>query len=127
MPTVREAMSTSVVSVPPSASVAEAATVMGSHAVGSVMVLHGERLVGIFTERDVVRALSEHFDAGGHLVQNWMTPEPTTVVPEANVDDALDLMLSKGFRHLPVLEGERLLGVVSLRDLGRYATGDHPT
>jgi CBS domain-containing protein len=120
-------MSTSVVSVPPSASVAEAATVMGSHAVGSVMVLHGERLVGIFTERDVVRALSEHFDAGGHLVQNWMTPEPTTVVPEANVDDALDLMLSKGFRHLPVLEGERLLGVVSLRDLGRYATGDHPT
>jgi CBS domain-containing protein len=127
MPSVRDAMSTSIVSVPPSASVAEAATVMGSHAVGSVVVLHGERLVGIFTERDIVRALSEHFDAGGHLVQNWMSPEPVTVHPDANVEDALDLMLTKGFRHLPVLDDERLLGVVSLRDLGRYATGDHPT
>ncbi|MEX0755324.1 MAG: CBS domain-containing protein [Actinomycetota bacterium] len=127
MPSVRDAMSDSIVSVPPSASVAEAATVMGSHAVGSVLVLHGERLVGIFTERDIVRALSEHFDAAGHLVQNWMTDEPVTVAADAAVEDALDLMLSKGFRHLPVLDGGTLLGVVSLRDLGRYTSSDHPT
>jgi CBS domain-containing protein len=120
-------MSDRIVTVDPSASVAEAATLMGSNAVGSVLVLHGDQLVGIFTERDVVRALSEHFDAAGHLVQNWMTDEPVSVAADADITDALDLMLSKGFRHLPVMDAGSLAGVVSLRDLGRFATGDHPT
>ena len=66
---------------------------------------------------------------GGMLAAELHCPflEGDSFHPDANVEDALDLMLTKGFRHLPVLDDERLVGVVSLRDLGRYATGDHPT
>lgn len=123
MVTIRDVMSERIVTVDPDVTVAEAATVMGSRGIGSALVMRGERLEGIFTERDIVRALGEHFDAAGHLVHNWMTPDPITVNSSASVPEALDLMLSKGFRHLPVMEGDRLVGMVSLRDLGRYAGG----
>ena len=123
MATIRDVMSEGIVTVNPDVTVAEAATVMGSRGIGSALVMRGDRLEGIFTERDIVRALGEHFDAAGHLVQNWMTPDPITVDSSATVPEALDLMLSKGFRHLPVMEEGRLVGMVSLRDLGRYAGG----
>jgi CBS domain-containing protein len=121
MATIREVMSDQVVTVDPAATVAEAATVMGSRGIGSALVMQGGQLRGIFTERDIVRALGEHFDAAGHLVLNWMTPDPVTVDISASVPEALDLMLSKGFRHLPVMQEGRLVGMVSLRDLGRHA------
>jgi CBS domain-containing protein len=120
---IRDVMSERIVTVDPSATVAEAATVMGARRTGSALVMRGDRLEGIFTERDIVRALGEHFDAAGHLVHNWMTRDPITVEASATVGEALDLMLSKGFRHLPVVEDGRLVGMVSLRDLGRHAGG----
>jgi CBS domain-containing protein len=113
-------MSEQIVTVEPNATVAEAATVMGSRGVGSALVMQGERVQGIFTERDIVRALAEHFDAAGHLVSNWMTTDPVTVDASSSPHEALDLMLSKGFRHLPVVEDGRLVGMLSLRDLGRH-------
>jgi CBS domain-containing protein len=112
-----EVMSTKLISVEPSATVAEAATVMGERHVGSALVMEEGKLVGIFTERDIVRALSQHFDAPGHQVVNWMTREPTTVGTATTVEEALDLMLSRGFRHLPVDEGGSIVGIVSIRDL----------
>jgi CBS domain-containing protein len=118
---IRDVMSERIVTVEANATVAEAATIMGSRGTGSALVMRGEHLEGIFTERDIVRALGEHFDAAGHLVHNWMTPDPITVEASASVPEALDLMLSKGFRHLPVIEAGRLVGMVSLRDLGRHA------
>jgi CBS domain-containing protein len=118
MATVGEVMSSEVVSVSPSTSVAEAATVMAEKRVGSALVME-DGLVGIFTERDIVRALSQDFDAPGHPVTHWMTKGPVTVGPETTVDEALDLMLSGGFRHLPVMEGDTVLGIVSIRDLSR--------
>jgi CBS domain-containing protein len=117
MTTVGEVMSTQLISVEPSATVAEAATVMGAGHVGSALVMDAGTLIGIFTERDIVRALSQHFDAPGHQVSNWMTTEPTTIHTDATVEAALDLMLSKGFRHLPVDEGGTVVGIVSIRDL----------
>ncbi len=58
-----------------------------------------------------------HLERSAILVSEWMTPDPTTVDPLTDADDAADVMLSNGFRHLPVLEGSTLAGIVSLRDI----------
>src|SRR5437016_3152737 len=117
MATVGEIMSKDLITVDPGATVAEAATVMGEHHAGSALVMDGESLAGIFTERDIVRALGEHFDAAGHPVSHWMTADPVTIAAEASAEDALERMLGGGFRHLPVKDGDRVVGVVSMRDL----------
>jgi CBS domain-containing protein len=119
--TVGEIMSTELVTIAPSATVAEAATIMGGRRVGSALVRDGESLAGIFTERDILKALSQDFDAPGQSVMHWMTRDPTTVEAQTSVQAALDLMLQGGFRHLPVLEGGHLVGMVSIRDLSRAA------
>ncbi|HEV3475229.1 MAG TPA: CBS domain-containing protein [Actinomycetota bacterium] len=117
MGTVGEIMTTSLFSIDPSTTVAEAATVMGERRIGSALVMEGDRLAGIFTERDIVRALGKHFDAAGHPVSEWMTADPLTISADTRVEEALRTMLDRGFRHLPVVEGDRVLGVVSMRDL----------
>jgi CBS domain-containing protein len=115
--TVADIMSTKLISVDLAATVAQAATVMGERKVGSALVMDGDQLAGIFTERDIVRALSQHFDAPGHPVSTWMTRNPVTISPDAAVQEALDLMLARGFRHLPVEEGGTVIGIISIRDL----------
>ncbi len=125
MSIVRDIMSTKLVSVGPSATVAEAATVMGERHVGSALVMDGESLVGIFTERDIVRALSQDFDAPGHPVSHWMTKEPKTITAEAPVEQALETMLSGGFRHIPVVEDRGVVGMVSMRDVSK-ASAERP-
>jgi len=118
---VREVMSVELVTVEPSASVMEAARVMSVARVGSALVLEGEALAGIFTERDILRALGHtHADAGRvSPVSKWMTRDPVTIGADASVGEALDRMLEGGFRHLPVMEGTILVGIVSMRDLAR--------
>jgi len=123
MTTVGEIMSKDLITVDQHATVAEAATIMGEHHAGSALVMEGESLSGIFTERDIVRALGEHFDAAGHPVANWMTRNPITIGSDADVHDALERMLSGGFRHLPVLDGDRVVGLVSMRDLSKATSG----
>jgi CBS domain-containing protein len=115
--TVGDIMTTGLFSIDPSTTVAEAATVMGERRIGSALVMDGDRLLGIFTERDIVRALGEHFDAAGHPVSDWMTPDPMTAEPTTPVEQALSTMLERNFRHLPVVDGDRILGIVSMRDL----------
>ncbi len=110
-------MSTTLVTVDGSATVAEAATVMGERHVSSALVLRDGAAVGIITERDMVRALAAHFDAASHSVAEWMTADPITIEPDVTVEQALEVMLRCGFRHLPVIENETLVGVVSIRDL----------
>jgi CBS domain-containing protein len=116
---IREVMSTELVSVAPDASVAEAATVMGTHHVGAALVLVDGRLIGIFTERDIVRALASDFDAAGHRVADWMSGDPQTMDPDAAVADALATMIERGFRHIPVVDGGQVVGIVSMRDVTR--------
>ena len=123
MGTVGEIMTGSVFSIEPTMTVAEAATVMGERKIGSALVMEGEKLSGIFTERDIVRALGEHFDAAGHPVSEWMTADPMTVPPDTPIQEALNTMLERGFRHLPVVDGESILGIVSMRDLTRAGSG----
>ena len=117
MTTVGDIMTASLFSIEPTTTVAEAATVMGERRIGSALVMEDDRLLGIFTERDIVRALGAHFDAAGHAVSEWMTAAPITVPPSTPAKEALGTMLAQGFRHLPVADGESVLGIVSMRDL----------
>jgi len=119
MTAVGEIMTKELVTVASGATVAEAATVMGERKVGSALVIDEGELVGIFTERDIVRALSQDFDAPGHPITHWMTRDPLTISPETTVHEALDVMLTRGFRHLPVVDGATPVGMVSMRDLSR--------
>lgn len=117
MQTVQDVMTSGVLTVPPTTTVAEAATMMGERRVGSALVTEDDELLGIFTERDIVRALGQDFGAAERPVSEWMTPDPTTVPPETPASEALKTMLDGGFRHLPVSENDQVLGIVSIRDL----------
>ena len=114
---VSDVMSESLVWCEPSATLKEAVHKMRENDVGSVLILNKDELVGIFTERDLVRA----FDEGARPedpVGSFMTRDPITVNPDESLEGALQKMLSFGIRHLPVVSSEgRVLGVVSLRDL----------
>jgi CBS domain-containing protein len=121
MTAIRDVMTKQLVTVEPSSSVAASVTVMGIQGVGAVLVIGDGRLEGIFTERDLVRALSHDIGAASEPVAHWMTPNPVTVGPEVTAEQALEIMLTRHFRHLPVMEGESLVGVVSIRDLLRAA------
>src|ERR1700693_3355835 len=101
---VKEVMSTEVLTVPLTATIAETATVMGKRGVGSALVMDGDQLVGIFTERDALRAVASDFGAAHHLVTQFMTPRPSTVSADMPTHEALDMLMKRGFRHLPVVE-----------------------
>ena len=105
--------------VPKGASIRETIEAMQSRRRPCVLVCDGRKVVGIFTERDILRALSQDFDAPGQPVAHWMTRDPVRVDVGVSVQQALDLMLSKGFRHLPVEEGGEVVGMVSMRDLSQ--------
>ena len=120
MPTVREVMRSELITVHPETVVMEAAHLMFSGGAGSALVLDGGNLVGIFTERDIMRALARESDAGrSSHVERWMTTGPVTIGPDATVGEALDRMLAGHFRHLPVIDGGEVVGMVSMRDLAR--------
>jgi CBS domain-containing protein len=117
MTTLGDVMSTSVATMEGSASIADAATEMVEGRFGSVLVTQGSMLLGIFTERDVMRAAAKAADLASDPVSKWMTPDPVTRPPETPTDEAAELMISNGFRHLPVVDDSGLVGIVSLRDL----------
>jgi CBS domain-containing protein len=114
---VRDVMASRLHTVGPEDTVGEAVALMAQNRVGSVLVMDGDRLLGIFTERDTVRAISQSHDAARHEVVSWMTSDPTTVGPDTDTDEALRTMLDRGFRHLPVVEDGKVIGIVSIRDL----------
>jgi CBS domain-containing protein len=117
MARVRDVMKTVLHMVEPGDTVGEAVAVMAQNRIGSVLVMEAEKLVGIFTERDTVRALSLSHDAPRHDIVSWMTHDPRTVSPDTDTEDALRTMLDNGFRHLPVVEDSKVVGMVSMRDL----------
>jgi len=117
MAKIREVMSTTLFIVEPGTSVGEAVSLMAQHKVGSTLVMVESKLVGIFTERDIVRAISHSHDAPTHDVSSWMTHDPKTISPEVEIQVALRTMLDNGFRHLPVVENGKVVGVVSIRDV----------
>jgi len=102
----------------PSTSVREALTMLASKRIGALPVIRDDQVVGIFSERDVIYRLAA--DGAGcldHAVADVMTAPPITVDPATNVDQALDLMTRRRIRHLPVIEGGRMVGFISIGDL----------
>ena len=123
MPVVANHMATDLLTVEPDARLAEAARRMAQRGVGAVLVLEGERLAGILTERDLLKAVAAGFTEEAR-VSEWMTRQPETVEPDETTDQAASLMIHGGFRHLPVVEGGRVIGILSIRDLMRVALHD---
>lgn len=98
--------------------VRQAAKVMAERHIGAVLIMGNGKLEGIFTERDVLnRVVAPGKDPETVKIGEVMTRNPDTVSPDASALDTLILMQSKGYRHLPVLDGGELVGIVSVRDL----------
>ena len=117
MATLSEIMTKDVATAEPTASVADVARAMMKGRFGSVIIFESGWIAGIFTERDVLRAAASGKDLNAEPVAEWMTPDPQTVDAGMEADEAAGIMASQGFRHLPVVDGKDLLGIVSLRDV----------
>jgi CBS domain-containing protein len=103
--------------VGPETTLFAAATALIANGIGSLAVVDGRQLAGIITERDLVRATAEGLDPNEATVGQWMTAAPDTIGPDVDVDEAAAWLLEMGYRHLPVMDGDELLGIVSIRDL----------
>src|SRR4029077_270604 len=123
MQNVGEVMSTTLLTVDATATLTEAAAQMDARGVGAALVLNGERLSGILTERDILHAVATG-QMEGTKVGAWMTHDPETVGPDDRPGPAAAIMLHGGFRHLPVLDGDRPIGIISIRDLMRLVIDD---
>ena len=119
--TLGDFMSRKVLSVAPEDTIGEAAQLMADANVGSSVVLEHGRLIGILTERDLLRAMAQRVHPSEARVREWMTAEPVAVSESTSADEAARLMVEHGFRHLPIVDGDRTLGVVSLRDVMRHS------
>ncbi len=107
-----------VYSIEPETMVMEAVQIMNEHKIGALLVHRGKRLLGIFTERDVlVRVVDSGLDPNETVVQQVMTTNVHTVESSITVSEAMKIMITEKFRHLPILEGERVIGIVSVGDL----------
>jgi CBS domain-containing protein len=122
MTTVGEVMSRDLLTMERETTLVEAAAAMTARRVGAALIVAGDRLTGILTERDVMRAVASG-DVGG-LVADWMTRGPETVDADESTQQAGVVMIHGGFRHLPVLDGGAPCGIVSIRDLMRVALDD---
>jgi CBS domain-containing protein len=118
MPVAREHMSRDLLSVSPGDSLSEVAQRMVDRDVGAVLVMEGAELLGILTERDVLRAVAAGIEAET-VVSDWMTRDPETMGPDDTTQHAAVLMIHGGFRHLPLVEGSDVVGMLSIRDLMR--------
>jgi CBS domain-containing protein len=123
MATVVDVMTRKLLTVEPTALLTEAAEEMHEHNVGAVLVLTGEKLSGILTERDVLRAVATGQVEGTHVAA-WMTRDPESVEPDDTTALAASIMIHGGFRHLPVCDGGKPVGIVSIRDLMRVVVDD---
>ena len=105
------------VTAPPKTSVEAAARLMRKHGIGALSIVEQDRLVGIFTERDALfRVLAAERDPRLTHLADVLTPAPRTIHPDKPVQHALMMMHEGGFRHVPVVEDGRVLGMVSAHD-----------
>jgi CBS domain-containing protein len=122
MSTVGEIMTSDVLTVEPSDTIGETAQKMVERGVSSAVVSDYGTLIGIVTERDLTRAVAGRVHTSEARVREWMTSDPITLGPDASADEAAKIMLDNGFRHLPIVDGERAIGIISIRAVLRAAT-----
>jgi CBS domain-containing protein len=122
MSTLQDLMTSDVLIVAPEDTIGEAAQKMVDREVSSAAVSDYGRLIGILTERDLTRAVAGRTHSSEARVREWMTSDPVTLPPSASPSQAAEIMLERGFRHIPVVEGDRAIGIVSIRDVARWST-----
>ena len=115
MATLADILKPDFITVAPEDTLGEVAEKMMGRNVGAVIVKDFGRMIGILTERDMLRAMAARMHTSEARVRQWMTSDPITASPDMALDDDAKVMLDNGFRHLPVMEGDTVLGVVSLR------------
>jgi len=113
-------------SVPPTTTVTEAARETQRRKVGAVLVMEGDQLVGIFTERDLLwRVVAAGLDPKTTPLSQVMTRNPITAGPTTPIQQVMDIFTEKRFRHMPVMDGGKLLGIISIGDALRWAAAVH--
>ena len=117
-------MTREVLTVEPSDTIGEAAQKMVEAGVSSVVVSDYGRLIGILTERDLTRAVAGRTHSSEARVREWMTADPVTVTEDTPAADAARIMLEQRFRHIPVVDGERTIGIVSIRDVAEWSVDE---
>ena len=116
MPTIADIVRPELIEVAPEDTLGEVAERMTAVNVGAVVVKDFGRLIGILTERDMLKAMAARVHTSEARVRQWMTEDPITTTADLDVNEAAQLMLANGFRHLPVVdENGQVTGVVSLR------------
>jgi CBS domain-containing protein len=125
MPSVKDLMALKdarVVSVGPDATVHSAAIVMGEHRIGSLLVKEGERVLGMFTERDVLhRVVAEQRDPANTRVGDVMSTEIVGCTPNTDIEEVRSAFKNRRIRHMPVMDGEqKVIGLISIGDLNAY-------
>jgi CBS domain-containing protein len=119
--TILSSKPTRLISVPPTATVQDAVLAMNQHATGCTMVIDNGALVGIFTERDILRrVVGAGLDPKAILVKDVMTSPVRTVSPSTPVDDVMSMMFEKKIRHIPVEQDGRIVTLISIGDLNRW-------
>ncbi len=113
----RELVAGEVQKLTASASVGSAAAQMSESGVGALAVIDGDDVIGIFTERDLVKVVASSADPAAEQVNDWMTPYPDSVDADTGVDEAAQWMLAAGYRHLPVVDHTGLVGMASIKDI----------
>ena len=121
-----DAMSSDLLVAAPGETLGEAAEKMSARGVGAALVMDAGRLVGILTERDLLNAVAKRVDARDARVHEWMTERPITASREMPIGRAASIMVTRGIRHLPIVDGERTIGIVSLRDVLRTTARVYP-
>jgi CBS domain-containing protein len=117
---------TAIKSVPPSATVFEAIKVMAENNVGALMVMEGDKLVGILSERDYARKIAlESRNSKDTPVRDIMTNKVYTVSPTARTKDCMAVMKERGFRHLPIVDNGKVVGMLSMRDIMNDIITEH--
>ncbi len=114
-----------VFSVGPGATMREALKLMTDNHIGAVLVLEGSKILGIFSERDCVQHLAERSDCSLDApITDFMSSPVYFITPEQTLDDCMAVMTSKRLRHLPVREGEDLVGLISIGDVVKKILGE---
>ncbi|MBI3042506.1 MAG: CBS domain-containing protein [Betaproteobacteria bacterium] len=112
-------------SVGPDIRVTECVRTMAAEKIGALLVMDGERLIGIFTERDALnKVLAAGLDPGNTKVSEVMTKDPYCIAPTTTVGDAMELVTRRRFRHLPIVKNGKLVAVVSSGDLIHWLVKD---
>jgi CBS domain-containing protein len=115
MTVLQDVMRRDYISVEPQDTLGEIADRMVEARTGAAIVKDYGRMIGILTERDMLKAMAGRVHTSEARAREWMTPDPITATPETSVEEAAQTMIANGFRHLPVLEDGAVVGVVSLR------------